>query len=347
MGSGSQKVFASVKSYSKRGRLLARAEFQTFAESRDLDELVTRMKNTGYADVVSRVTKPYTAKKIESVLREHLAEIHHSIVKAAGGSKVLDAYYLKFLIWNLKLILKGKVLGKTQEEIEPLLNLRAEELIKQRDVVLKALVAKDLEETVSSLGSTVYGDDIAKAVAIYNDKKNIQVFDTYFDKIWIRQLSSGLRISGEKDMAKPVGMNIDFYNLMSVIRGKFWGLDEAQIQDLLVSQTASAPMDLLGRMMAAGTVRDALNELSGTPYGGLVPQTENEMDAISEFERSFEMEIYSRARNTFTRMFSSATSVGITIMTSYEVRNLSSIAFAVEQKIAPQTTMEKLILEKS
>jgi V/A-type H+-transporting ATPase subunit C len=182
MGSGSQKVFASVKSYSKRGRLLPKSEFQTLAESRDLDELITRLKNTTYADVASKISKPYTAEKIESELRSHLADIHYSIAKTGGGSKVLDAYYIKFILWNLKLILKGKVLGKSQEEIEPHLNLHAEELIKQRDVVLKALIAKDLEETVSSLNSTIFGEDVAKAVALYNEKKNIQVFDTYFDK---------------------------------------------------------------------------------------------------------------------------------------------------------------------
>ena len=75
------------------------------------------------------------------------------------------------MTWNLKLILKGKVLGKSQEEIEPHINLHAEELIKQRDVILKALVAKDLEETVASLSGTVFGEEIAKAVAAYNDTK--------------------------------------------------------------------------------------------------------------------------------------------------------------------------------
>ncbi len=346
MGSGSsQKVFSSVKSYSKRGRLLPKSEFQTLAESRDLDELITRIKNTYYADAVSKISKPYTSEKIESALRTHLADIHYSIAKTGGGSKVLDAFYFKFIIWNLKIILKGRVLGKTQEEIEPQLNLHAEELIKQRDVILKALVAKDLEETVSSLNSTVFGEDIAKAVTLYNEKKNIQIFDTYFDKILVQQLSKALRISGDKDLARPVGMIIDFYNLLSIIRGKFWGLDDQQIEDLIVSYTSSAPRDLIGRMIAAESVKDALNELSNSTYKDLIPQTENEIDVISEFERAFEMAIYRGAKNTFTKMFSAATSVGITILTSYEVRNMASIAFAVEQKISPQTTMSKLIIE--
>ena len=343
---GSQKVFASVKSYGKKGRLLPKSEFQTLAESRDLDELIVRIKNTTYADTVSKVTKPYTSEKIESAFRSHLADIHYSISKIGGGSKVLDAFYLKFIISNLKIILKGRVLGKTQEEIEPKLNLHAEELIKQRDVVLKALVAKDLEETVSSLNTTVFGEDVAKAVTLYNEKKNIQIFDTYFDRILIQQLSESLRISGDKDLARPVGMIIDFYNLLSILRGKFWGLDEQQIQDLLVSSTSGAPKDLLARMVAAGSVKDAINELSTTPYKDLIPQAEKEIDAISEFERAFEVTIYKGAKNTFTKMFSTSTSVGITLLTSYEVRNLSSIAFAVEQKISSQTTMSKIIIDE-
>ena len=62
--------------------------------------------------------------------------------------------------------------------------------------------------------------------------------------------------------------------------------------------------------------------------------------------KSFGMAIYKGAKNTFTKMFSTATSVGITILTSYEVRNMASIAFAVEQKISPQITMSKIIIDE-
>lgn len=344
MSSGSQKVYASVKSFSQRGRLLTKDDFQTLAESRDLDELVTRIKNTHHADAVSNITKPFSVEKIESALRSHLADIHFSIASTAN-SPVLDAYYIRFLIWNLKLILKGKVLGKTQAEIEPHLNLHAEELIKQRDIILKALLAKDLEETVASLNSTEFGEDVAKAVALYNEKKNIQIFDVYFDRVFNQQLSKALKLSGDKDLSRVVGMEIDFYNLLSILRGKFWGLDEQQIENLLVSHTSSAPKDLLGRMISAASVKDALNELTTTRYKELVPQTEKDIDAIAEFERNFEKTLYKAANSTFTKMFSTATSVGITKLSGYEVRNIAAIAFAVEQKIPSQTTMSKLIVE--
>jgi V/A-type H+-transporting ATPase subunit C len=342
---GSKNVYASVKSYSKRGKLLKRSDFQTLAESRDLDELMTRIKNTIYGDSVIEVQKPYTSQGIESALRSHLADTHYSIAKTSGNSGVLDAYYMKFIVSNLKSILKGKVLGKSQEEIETHINLHAEELIKQRDIVIKALVAKDLEEAVASLNSVEFGEEIAKAAALYSERKNIQIFDTYFDKILIQHLAGAMKNYADKDATKLVGMDVDFYNILSVIRGKFWGLQEEQIQDLIVSQTPTAK-DLLGRMIAAATIRDAFNELSNTKYKSLIPQTENELDAIAEFERAFEMAIYQTALRSFTKMFSFATIVGITKLTAFEVRNLAAIAFAVEQKIPTETTMSKLILEE-
>jgi len=341
-----KNVYASVKSYSQRGKLLKRADLQTLAESRDLEELMTRIKNTIYGDAISNVQKPYTSQSIESGLRGHLAGVHYSIAKTAGDSDILDAYYMKFIISNLKQILKGKVLGKSQEEIETHINLHAEELIKQRDTIIKALVSKDLEETVASLNSVQFGDEISKAASLYNETKNLQVFDTYFDKILYQQLGRALKNTRDREVIKLVGMDVDFYNLLSVIRGKFWGLDDSQIEDLIVSQTPSVPKELLQRMMASATIRDAFAELLNTKYKNLIPDVENELDAVAQFERSFEMAIYNSSARSFTKMFSFATIIGITKLTSFEVRNLAAIAYAVEQKIATDITMSKLIVKE-
>jgi len=345
MGRGSQRVYPSVKAYSKRGKLLSKADLQTLAESRDLDELMVRIKNTVYADAVNDIEKPYTSRGIEKGLRGHLADVHYSIAKTAGDSAVLDAYFFKFVITNLKQILKGKVLGKSQEDIEMSVNFRAEELVRQRDVIVKALVAKNLEEAVASLNSIQFGEEIVKAANLYNERKNIQVFDIYFDKILYQHLGQALKRVSERVDVKIAVMDIDFYNLLSVIRGKFWGLDEQQINDLIAINTPTTPKELLNRMMAVNSIKDAFSELAGTRYKNLIPQAENEIDAIAEFERAFEMAIYHESLRSFTRMFSFATILGITKLTSFEVRNLAAIAYAVEQKIPTETTMSKLIID--
>jgi len=346
MGSGgSQKIFVTVKSYSKRGQLLKRADLQTLAESRDLDELVTRIKNTKYIDAINGVSKPYTAEKLEMALRTNLAEEQYNIAKASGNSKILDSFFQKFIITNLKLILKGKILGKSQDEISAYFNMHAEELTKQRDTVVKALVAKDLEEAVSSLGSSPFSAEIQKAVELYNETKNIQAFDVYFDKMLYQNISRALRSENDQDISHVYGMEIDFYNVMSIIRGKFWGLDDERIGDLAVTSTVNLPSQIVDRMMAAESVRDALDELSTTRYKDLIPETEDEVEAMAEFEHAFEMAYYNAINGAFSKMFSFGTVVGISKLIGYEVRNIGAIAFAVEQKIPVETTMSKLIIK--
>ena len=44
------KIFGTVLSHGLRGRMLTKSELQTLAEARDMEELVTRMKNTVYLD---------------------------------------------------------------------------------------------------------------------------------------------------------------------------------------------------------------------------------------------------------------------------------------------------------
>ena len=348
MGSGgSQKIFVTVKAFSKRGQLLQRADLQTLAESRDLDELVTRIKNTKYLDAVNGVSKPYTAEKLEMALRTFLAETQFKLAKSSGNSKILDALFQKFIITNLKLILKGKILGKSQEEISSFFNMHAEELTKQRDTVVKALVAKDLEEAVSSLGSSPFNTEITKAVELYNETKNIQAFDIYFDKMLYQNISRALRSENDQDVTHIYGMEIDFFNVMSIIRGKFWGLDDERIQDLTIGSTVNVPNQIIDRMLAAESVKDSLDELSTTRYKDLIPETEDEVQAIAEFEHAFEMTYYKSINGAFSKMFSFSTVIGISKLIEYEVRNIGAIAFAVEQKIPVETTMSKLIVKEA
>ena len=44
---------------------------------------------------------------------------------------------------------------------------------------------------------------------------------------------------------------LNFYNVMSIVRGKFWGLDDERIEDLTVSASVNIPNQVMDRMMAA------------------------------------------------------------------------------------------------
>lgn len=346
MVTSSLLVYAGVKSYSLKGKLLGQKDFQMLAESRDLDELITRIKNTPYADSVSKIVKPYTAQKIELALRDRLADMHYSMIRSVGGSNILFAYYLRFILRNLKIILKGKVLGRDPEDIASSISLHPEELIHERDIVLKALIAKDVEEAANTLKSIGIGDEVDKAYAIYNEKKQIQILDMYFDKFFYSNLSRVLRNSSDFSLHNICGMEVDFYDMMCILRSKFWGLDENQIQNLLVPQISSSSKELLTRMISADSIKSTLNELLNTKYKDLVPQQESAIDSISEFERAFDKMIFDSYNAEFVRIFSFSTIISIIKLLEYEVRNLCAITFAVEQNISVDLVMNKVFTKE-
>jgi len=347
LSTGSLSVYAGVKSYSIKGKMLTRKDLQMLSESRDLDELITRIKATSYGEAISKVVKPYSSAKIEMALRERQADLHFKMIQAAGGSNVLFAYYLRFILQNLKIILKGKILGRNQAEIESAVNLHASELIRERDTIVKAMIAKDVEEAVATLKIIGIGNEVEKAFSLYHEKKQIQILDLYFDKFFYDNLNKVVKTSTEIKLHTLCGTEIDYHNMMCVLRGKFWNLDENQIQDLIVPGASGSAKEVLTRMISADSIKSALNELVSTKYGSLVPQEENAIDAISQFERAFEMRIYNLMQSQFGKIFGFSTVVAIVRLVEYEIRNLSSIAFAVEQKIPPETTMSRLIVKES
>jgi len=339
------RIFGSVKSFTAKGRMLSRGTLQTLAESRDMDELVTRIKNTIYLDAISKLQKPYTAQAIESALREDLVNFHASMANISGGSGVINAHFIRYIIWNLKLILKGKALGKHYDEMLPHVNLRAEELVGRRDIVVKALVAKDLDEAVTSLTGSEFGEDAVKAANVYKEKGDLQIFDTFLDHVFYRALNKALATSGgEVDVKAVATPEIDSYNVLSVLRSKFWGLSDQQSRDLVVAATSTITENTIQKMINAGSVTDAIAELNNTVYKDMIPQAGSEIEMISQIEKSFEKMIFRRYLAAFRTMFTYSTMIAAIKLKMAEVRNLAAIATAVEQKVGTDVVMSKLLL---
>jgi V/A-type H+-transporting ATPase subunit C len=329
------KIFGTVLAHSLRGRMLSKTELQNLAESRDIEELVTRMKNTVYLDALAKLTKPYTAETVEGALREHLVNQHAKIVNIANGSAILNAYFVRYITLNLKIILKGKAMNKTYEELLPKVNMRAEELVGRRDLVVKALVAKDFDDAVNSLAGSEFGEDARKAAQAYKEKGDIRVFDTYLDHAFYKSLDRAVAFESKlQDTQKLIGIDIDSYNILSVLRGKFWGLSPNEVHELIVTTTSKVPKDVLQRMINTEKIQEAISELSGTIYKELIPRNAtNDIDAIMQLESAFQKESLRRIMNSYRTVFTVGNLLASIKLMAYEIRNLGAIAAGVEQKI--------------
>jgi V/A-type H+-transporting ATPase subunit C len=245
----------------------------------------------------------------------------------------------------LKLILKGKALGKSYEELVPKINLRAEELVGRRDTVVKALVAKNLEEAVAALAGSEFGEDAAKAAAAYKDKGDLRLFDIYIDHVFYRDLGRALTIESQSPEVKNiVSVDIDSYNILAVLRGKYWNLSQNDIDDLIVATTSKVPRDTLQKMINIEKVSEAITELGNTVYKDIIPQSAtDDINAIMQLEASFESLQLKKVVSSFRTMFSVGIMVGALKLMMVEVRNLAAIASGVEQKVPTESIMANIV----
>jgi V/A-type H+-transporting ATPase subunit C len=347
----SSKTYIGTRAAALKGTLLDAGTLEKLAEAQSLDELVNRLRSTPYATALGKLQPPLTARKLELALRERLADAQFLLTRAAGKYDVIKLYFLKSVSWDLKSALKAKALGRSYEESMEYLDMHSEELLGRRDLIVKVLSAKDLQEAASLLSGTEFGRDVESAVAAFNARGEVRFFDIYIDHTVLSKIAKayssnsklyssgrGADVAGIGDM---VSLDIDAYNILSVLRAKLWGLSEAETRALIVTPTFRAQMQLLQRMASTESTTEAAKLVEGL-YG--IPQlTGGGEQAIDEIEDALEKESASMAKAAFVwQGLGPADALAVVKLIEFEVGNLAAIAIGVEAHLPPKNVISKL-----
>ncbi len=72
----------------------------------------------------------------------------------------------------------------------------------------------------------------------------------------------------------------------------------------------------------------------------------DEIQSISEIEQSFEKQSYKRSVLSYTKMFSYSTMIGAIKLKQFEVKNLGTICFGVEQHLDSKNITPHLLFQE-
>jgi V/A-type H+-transporting ATPase subunit C len=347
----SSRIYVGTKAFALRGTLLDAGAVQKLAEAATLDELVNRLKGTSYSEVVSGLSPPFTARKIELALRGRLATVHRSITKSAGKYGILELYYLKNIVWDLKLALKAKALNRTFEDTAEFLDMKAEELAGRRDLMVKVLSARDITEAVASLAGTEFHSDAERALSNYSARNELRLFDLYLDHAVLSAISREYSLNTKAYSSKAadangvkdiVSLDVDGYNTLSVIRAKLWGLPEAEIRELAVRPTRRVSAAVLSSMVGADSPADAVKLLEPI-YGFKLPPTRSDEELVDAVEDEFAR----AAKKTATLAFvwqglTPGAALALIKLLEFEVGNLAAIAIGIEAGVEPKRILSSL-----
>jgi len=315
---------------------------------------VNRLKGTPYADVLSELASPFSARRLELALRERLAEVHHSLMTTAGRYSILELYYLRHIAWNLKMALKSRALGKTYDETVEFLDMKAEALVGRRDLMAKVLSAKDVNEAVSLLSGTEFYDDAQKALSSFSSRGEVRFFDIFIDHAVLTQISkeytanyrtyASPRATDVAGVGEMVANDIDAYNALSVLRSKLWGLPEKEVRDLIITPTYKIPIAVLTRMIGAESTFEAVRLLE--PIYDVSAQETMEEEPLTDWvEDRFVGLISETAARAFVwQGLSPGTVLALVKLLEFEVSSLAAVAIGVEAGMDPKSIIAKLHL---
>jgi V/A-type H+/Na+-transporting ATPase subunit C len=348
----SSRTYVGTRAFALKGTLLDHSAIEKLAESTSLDELANRLRATPYADPVSRLTPPLTARRIELALRERLARVHSSLMASAGKYRLLQLYYNKYVAWDLKSALKSKALGMPMEEAEQFVDMKAEELVGRRDLMVKVLSARDVQEAVSLLSGSEFHDDVEKALAAFSARGEVRFFDIYIDHAVLTGISRTFSRDEKTYASKSleagsvgaiVAADVDAYNALGVLRAKLWGLPEAEVSQLVISPTYKVPSALLARMAASESIETAVKMMEQVlPVS--VPGEQTDAALVDAVEAAF----VRRMRNTISRSFlwqgiGPANALALVKLLEFEVGNLSAVAIGVEAHLPSADILRRLV----
>ncbi|MBI3858618.1 MAG: V-type ATPase subunit [Thaumarchaeota archaeon] len=348
----SSKTYVGTKAFGIKGTLLDPGTVKKLAEAASLEELVNRLRSTPYSGVLSGISPPFEARKIELALRERLAAVHNSINTSAGKYEVMKLYYLRHIAWDLKIALKAKALGRSFEETVEYLDMKAEELVGRRDLLVKVLSSKDLNEAVAALSGTEFHADIERAFASYQTNKEARFFDLYIDHTVLsaisKEYSNNFRVYASPRATDVAGVgaivsaDVDAYNVLSILRSKLWGLPEAEAKGLVITPTHRVTSAVLARMAGTESVQEAVKLVESSYHVPALSGTGDEqlIDSVEDWFVHMTKETASKA--FYWQGLGPGTTLALIKLLEFEVGNLAAIAIGVETRMEPRVILSKL-----
>jgi len=339
------KLYAVVRSYALRGKLLSYKALTELTQSLNLDDLINKLKVISYREALDSLEPPYTARSIEKTLNTHLATLHISLARASG-SKLLFTYYKRYRATNIKAIVRALIMNKGFDEIKELVNLDVEALVGRRDVVAKLMQARSLDECVQLLTGDEFYEELRTLQRLLKTTQitDPQLIDIIIERAVVRDIAATLFEEGEEAYIELAGFDIDTYNILAILRGKALALPQQRLRELIVRPMYKLDETIISNMIASSSVEEALRLLRDTPYGVVLGRASQDISNLESIEGVLREELLRRALLTFTwRTLNEACLLAIILLKREEIRIISGIAWALQEGVPNKIVVDTLL----
>jgi len=316
----------------------------------ELPEISRFIEESRYKQEIDELATKYSGiDLLEYALNLNMAREMNEVLDFCQGEMkiLLGAYLMKWDVWNIKSILRGKNYGATEDEIKetfvPAGELRMSTLV---DLIHKG----SIPDVIEGLNGTKFYKSLSSSLEDFNKTQTLSRLENNLDKAYYAYLLS-IKMAGtsaDELMIIFVKREIDFTNLRTLFRLKRQGLEHEKIMDYIVPGGFKLTADDLRKFAQAPSFDEYVNLLKDTPYWP------NLSEAVDNYRETRSLNAIEVALNKADVMYAEKIShayplsilpiLGYTVRKNVEVNNIRTIARGKEVLLSNEVIRNQLVI---
>lgn len=295
---GSIVKFGAINSKVKalKGKMLKQEQYLELLQSKGLkNALIVLKENTKYGELL----KNYELEKIhrgelEIILDRYYTSIYTKFINYFHGEyrKLIKNLFLRWEIEDLKIIIRGKYIGRNKEEIEK--NLIARSSLNTIDYSYLS-ASKNVDVLIDRLKGSIYYDSIKNLMKDVDNKGLFRV-ETELDFIYFSTIRKEIKHLDKENrliVDEIIGMEADLLNLSWIYRGKnFFNIMPEELFNYTIYNGFKLSKENIKKLCYASSNEEFHSIIESTIYGYIYQN--NDLKTIEKREREYQKRYFNK-----------------------------------------------------
>jgi V/A-type H+-transporting ATPase subunit C len=278
------------------GKMLTEEQYLKLLNCKDFKNTVNVLKEeTSYGELLKDCNlEKIHRSNLELILQKHYISIYSKIIKYFNGEyrKFIRALFCRFEIEDLKVIIRGKYLGRTKEQIEDKLIARSPLNTINYDYLM---ALKSVEEVVQGLKGSIYHKHL-KSLTKDITERGLFKIETELDFIYFSSIRKVLKDfdNENKEVSESIiGIEADLLNLGWIYRGKaYYNIPPDELFNYIIYNSYKLSKEMLRQLCYTNNMTDFRNLIGKTPYADIYEKDDSTL--IEKKEREFQKQYFKR-----------------------------------------------------
>jgi V/A-type H+-transporting ATPase subunit C len=315
-------------------------------------DFLSLLMDTAYKEKITKAgLATVDARGIENALKEELVDQYQMVLRSTKGATrdIFEEILRRLEVKNLKAIIRAKAAAARTRGPEDILIFPVEDIFKRRISTLKEY--NSLDEVLSHVESP-YRDALESVLPEFEETDRLFVLEKALDEELCGAIlgkTDKLRGDDKEIVKKIVGSELDFVNLMTVLRCKAEGIAEEELRGYLLpySYAVDFSATALNDSVSAENVTAAIRAMPTSDYKNVLTRTlplyESE-ETLIPFENALWRYFFVTVKKTLKGYpINIGTIIGFLYLKELEIQNLCTIAVCKENELPPKE-IAKLVL---